>query len=137
MSELHIQALFGGMLIGGAALLLMLTLGKIAGISGILFHALRPSASDKIWRWSFLVGLVIAPLLTQQFAYSLPLEIKTDMLTLAVAGLFVGIGTKIGAGCTSGHGICGVGRLSKRSLTATATFMLTAFITVFVTNHLM
>lgn len=136
MNEIYLQALLGGALIGTASILLMLTLGKIAGISGIVFESLRPGSTDKGWRWSFVIGLICAPFITQMFGFSLPTNIEAPLLTLGVGGLLVGIGTKIGSGCTSGHGICGIGRLSKRSIAATMTFMLTAFGTVTVLNHL-
>lgn len=136
MHEIYLQALLGGALIGTAAILLMLTLGKVAGISGIAFNAIHPDSSDKLWRWSFLVGLIGAPIITSLFGYSIPASIESDVTTLGIAGLIVGIGTKMGAGCTSGHGICGIGRLSKRSIIATLTFMSTAFITVAVMKHL-
>lgn len=136
MNEIYLQALLGGALIGVASILLMLTLGKIVGISGIVFESLRPNATDKGWRWSFIIGLICAPLITQMFGFSLPTNIDTPLLTLAIGGLLVGVGTKMGSGCTSGHGICGIGRLSKRSIVATLTFMFTAFSTVTVLNHL-
>ena len=130
------QALFGGALIGLGAIMLMLTLGKIAGISGITFNALRPGSVDKSWRWAFILGLIVAPLITQSFGFGLPRGIEMDLSLMALAGLLVGIGTKMGSGCTSGHGICGIGRLSKRSILATVIFMLSAFSTVGIVKHL-
>lgn len=137
MKDIYLQALSGGALIGFASMLLMLTIGKVAGISGIAFNAIRTGVDGKGWRWAFLIGLFIAPLITNQLGYSLPNNIPGSLSLLAFAGLLVGIGTKIGAGCTSGHGICGIGRLSKRSIVATLTFMGTAIATVTVVKHLL
>ncbi|GAC13822.1 YeeE/YedE family protein [Aliiglaciecola lipolytica] len=136
MNDIYIQALVGGMVLGLGAALLMFTLGKIAGISGITFSAITSYSSTNLWRWAFLVGLIIAPIITAQFGYKLPTEAATGIPLLIIAGLLVGIGTKVGSGCTSGHGICGIGRFSKRSIIATITFMFTAFVTVFITHHL-
>ena len=130
MNDTYLQALAGGALLGTGAILLMLTLGKIAGISGITFRAMTSAPGKAPWRWAFLLGLVTAPALTQGFGYGLPTSMELDPTIMAISGLLVGIGTKIGAGCTSGHGICGIGRLSARSITATLTFMLTALVTV-------
>lgn len=128
-------ALAGGLLIGLAAAALALFNGRIAGISGILGGLLRPARGDIAWRVAFLAGLVAAP-----FAYALlaPLpavRIDAGDGTLVAAGLLVGIGTRYGAGCTSGHGVCGLSRLSPRSLVATLSFMLAGFATVFVLRH--
>lgn len=130
------HSLAGGLLIGLAAAAFILLNGRIAGISGILGGLLRPVRGDIAWRLAFLAGLVGAP-----FAYALaaPLpeaDIAAGDGALVVAGLLVGIGTRYGAGCTSGHGVCGLSRLSPRSLVATLTFMLAGFATVFVLRHL-
>lgn len=130
-------ALAGGLLIGLAAAAFVLFNGRIAGISGILGGLLRPARGDVAWRAAFLLGLVVAPL-----AYSLaaPLpEARVDASTpvLVAAGLLVGLGTRYGAGCTSGHGVCGLSRRSPRSLVATASFMAAGFVTVFVVRHLL
>lgn len=135
MPELYIQALLGGALIGLGAALLMLTLGKIAGISGITHSAITSLSKDNYWRWAFLIGLIVAPLLSAPFGFTLPDTVPVSYITLAIGGLLVGVGTRIGSGCTSGHGICGIGRLSKRSIVATCTFMLTAIITVTLMRH--
>jgi uncharacterized membrane protein YedE/YeeE len=125
------------MLIGLAAALLALFNGRIAGISGIVGGLLRPRQGDIAWRLAFTAGLVLAPL-AYQLAAPLP-EVQADAgtATLLLAGLAVGIGTRYGAGCTSGHGVCGLSRLSPRSLAATAAFMLAGFATVFVARHLL
>ena len=136
MNDIYIQALIGGMLLGIGAVVLMLTLGKVAGISGILFTSLTSIKSQNHWRWAFLLGLIIAPLITSPFGFSLPTDITSPPILIIIAGLIVGIGTKIGSGCTSGHGICGMGRLSNRSILATLTFMFTAFLTVGIIKHL-
>ncbi|KQV79875.1 YeeE/YedE [Massilia sp. Root351] len=129
-------SLAGGALIGLAAALLVLFNGRIAGISGILGGLLPWPKGDTAWRLAFLAGLVAAPL---AYALALPLpEVQSDAGTamLTMAGLLVGVGTRYGAGCTSGHGVCGLSRLSVRSLAATATFMAAGFATVFIVRHL-
>jgi uncharacterized protein len=129
-------SLAGGLIIGAAAAAFVLFNGRIAGISGILGGLLRPVRGDIGWRLAFLIGLVGAPLAYAMFA-SLPVAtVAADDVTLTIAGLLVGLGTRYGAGCTSGHGVCGLSRQSPRSLVATATFMLAGFATVFVTRHL-
>jgi len=137
----------GGILIGVGAALLLLSSGRIAGISGIASGAINGTAADRPWRLAFLIGLIVAPLL-----YALPLasnifeagmtarahiNIETGFVQLAISGLLVGIGTGLAGGCTSGHGVCGIARLSPRSLLATALFMLTAIIVVFVMRHVL
>lgn len=130
-------ALAGGALIGLAAALFLLLNGRIAGISGILGGLLRPARGDIGWRLAFLAGLVGAPLL-YALAAPLPLpRIEAGTGALVAAGLLVGIGTRYGSGCTSGHGVCGLSRLSPRSLVATLAFMAAGFITVFVGRHLL
>ena len=130
------SALAGGLLIGIAAAALILLNGRIAGISGVLGGLLRPVSGDRGWRIAFLLGLVAAPLAYQLGAPLPEVRVEAGTATLAVAGLLVGIGTRYGAGCTSGHGVCGLSRLSPRSLAATAAFMLAGFATVFVLRHL-
>ncbi len=130
------SSLFGGLLIGIAAAMLLLFNGRIAGISGIVGGLFRPSGGDSGWRVAFLLGLIGAPLI---YALAVPLpavRIDADMATLVVAGLLVGIGTRYGSGCTSGHGVCGLSRLSPRSMVATACFMLAGFAAVFIVRHL-
>ncbi|HVR53586.1 MAG TPA: YeeE/YedE family protein [Pseudorhodoferax sp.] len=130
-------ALAGGALIGLAAAMLVLLNGRIAGISGILGGLLRPSAGSIGWRLAFLAGLVGAPLV-YALAASVPRpQIDAGWDTLVVAGLLVGLGTRYGAGCTSGHGVCGLSRLSPRSLVATLAFMGAGFATVYVVRHLL
>jgi uncharacterized membrane protein YedE/YeeE len=130
-----VAGLLGGLLIGVAAALLVLFDGRIAGISGIAGGLLRPVRGDIGWRVSFLVGLVLAPLL-YGFVAPLPaVHIDAGTGTLIVAGLLVGAGTRYGSGCTSGHGVCGLSRRSPRSLAATAAFMLAGFVTVWVVRH--
>lgn len=131
------SALAGGALIGLAAALLLLLNGRIAGISGVLGGLLKPASGDVAWRAAFVLGLVAAPLAYGLVALAPAPLIEASNLTLIVAGLLVGVGTRYGAGCTSGHGVCGVSRLSPRSLVATACFMGAGFATVFVTRHLL
>jgi uncharacterized membrane protein YedE/YeeE len=131
------SALAGGILIGLAAAMFILLNGRIAGISGILGGLLAPVKGDIAWRLAFLGGMVIAPVLWR-IAASLPtLEITASYPMLVIAGLLVGISTRYGSGCTSGHGVCGISRLSPRSLAATAAFMTSGFLTVFVIRHVL
>jgi uncharacterized protein len=126
----------GGMLIGLAAALLWLGMGRIAGISGIVGGILPIRCEETGWRVAFLAGLLAAPLLLGLAAgYSAPAPVLESMDLLAVAGLLVGFGTRFGSGCTSGHGVCGIARLSPRSLISTAVFMATAAATVFLVRH--
>ena len=133
-----IPAVLGGALIGAAASLLLLASGRIAGISGILAAVLRPVCSDRAWRLLFLVGLPLGALVVSVCTGrgSAP-RMAASTPVLVVAGLLVGFGTQLGSGCTSGHGVCGLARRSKRSLLATLTFMFTGAITVFVVRHLL
>jgi hypothetical protein len=128
-------SLAGGVAIGVAAALLLLFNGRIAGISGILGGLLGPSAGDRWWRVLFIAGLVLAPLAWSAVAPLPPMQIDAGWGTLVVAGLLVGVGTRYAAGCTSGHGVCGLSRLSLRSLAATACFMAAGFVTVYVVRH--
>ena len=130
-------ALAGGALIGLAAALFVLLNGRIAGISGIVGGLLRPAAGGAGWRLAFLAGLIDAPLV-YALAAALPRpQIDAGWTALVAAGLLVGVGTRYGAGCTSGHGVCGLARLSPRSLVATLAFMAAGFATVFVVRHLL
>ncbi len=131
------SALAGGLIIGAAAAAFILFNGRIAGISGILGGLLRPARGDIGWRLAFLLGLVGAPLAYALVAAPPEATIAADGPTLAAAGLLVGLGTRYGAGCTSGHGVCGLSRRSPRSLAATAVFMLAGFATVFAVRHLL
>jgi uncharacterized membrane protein YedE/YeeE len=129
-------ALAGGLLIGLAAAAFVLVNGRIAGISGILGGLLRPVQGDVAWRVAFVAGLVAAPLAYGLFAPLPAVRIDAGAGTLAAAGLLVGLGTRYGSGCTSGHGVCGLARLSPRSLVATVSFMAAGFATVFVFRHI-
>jgi len=129
-------SLAGGLIIGAAAAAFVLFNGRIAGISGILGGLLRPARGDIGWRLAFLLGLISAPLAYVLFAELPVTTVTADDVTLTVAGLLVGLGTRYGAGCTSGHGVCGLSRQSPRSLAATAAFMLAGFTIVFVMRHL-
>ena len=131
------SSLAGGILIGLAASMLLLFNGRVAGISGILGGLLRPSSSDVSWRLAFLAGLVLAPL---AFGLAAPLpDVRVEAGTpmLIAAGLLVGLGTRYGSGCTSGHGVCGLSRRSPRSLAATAAFMGAGFGTVYLLRHIL
>jgi uncharacterized membrane protein YedE/YeeE len=131
-----IPGLIGGMLIGVASAGLLLANGKIAGISGILGRSLFPTQGDFGWRVAFLVGLPIGAWATKNWAPTpIGFEITSNPILLIAAGLLVGVGTQLGNGCTSGHGVCGLARGSQRSMVATATFMTSAAITVFVARH--
>jgi uncharacterized membrane protein YedE/YeeE len=128
----------GGLLIGIAASLLLLANGRIAGISGILGSALRPLCPDRAWRVLFLIGLPLGALIASALTGRLaPPEMAAPAPILALAGLLVGFGTQLGSGCTSGHGVCGLARRSRRSLAGTLVFMLTGAATVFAVRHLL
>ena len=128
-------ALAGGALIGLAAALFVLFNGRIAGISGLLGSLLARGGEGRGEKALFLLGLVLAPLLWQVFAALPAIEFQGGWLSLLLAGLLVGVGTRYGAGCTSGHGVCGISRLSPRSLVATLAFMASGFATVYVLRH--
>jgi len=130
------SALIGGAIIGAAAALFAVLNGRIAGVSGILGGLLRPQAGDIAWRIAFVAGLVAAPLAWRLLAALPEIRVDTNYFTLAAAGLLVGIGTRYGGGCTSGHGVCGVARLSPRSIVATLAFMAAGFAIVYVARHL-
>jgi len=131
-------ALAGGTLIGLAALLLLLCNGRIAGISGIMGGSLQPARGDLLWRVLFFFGLLTGGLVTLWW-WPAALAIRIDVSTPAVilAGLLVGLGARIGSGCTSGHGVCGVGRLAPRSIVASTVFVSAAMLTVYVVRHLL
>lgn len=137
-----IHALLGGALIGLASVLLMLLHGRIAGISGILGGLVGGllgggSKPETLWRLAFVLGLLYAPLLYRQWEAVGPIHVEAGTGTLIVAGLLVGFGTRLAGGCTSGHGVCGLSRLSLRSLAAVAVFMGAGFVTVGVVRHLL
>jgi uncharacterized membrane protein YedE/YeeE len=133
-----VSAIVGGLLIGTSASLLLVLTGRIAGISGIAGGLLAPRRGELGWRTSFIAGLLIAP-----FAFRLmggaipPVILDVSPAVLILGGLLVGFGTRLGGGCTSGHGVCGIGRASPRSLVATGVFMATAIATVFLTRHVL
>ena len=129
------SSLAGGALIGLAAFVLWVGDGRIAGISGILGGLATPSGNDIRWRLTFLTGLIAAPLL-YALAVGVPVvSITAGPLVLVAGGLLVGFGTRLGGGCTSGHGVCGIARLSFRSITATGLFIAAGAVTVFITRH--
>jgi uncharacterized protein len=133
-----LSAAIGGALIGLSAVLLMLLTGRIAGISGIFGGLLNSGSNDKGWRMAFIAGLILAPLISGAIGYAMPApKLPSSWIVIIAAGLLVGFGARLGGGCTSGHGICGVARLSVRSIVATAIFMLTAIATVAVTRHVL
>ncbi|MDZ5461373.1 YeeE/YedE family protein [Azohydromonas lata] len=130
-------SLAGGLLIGVAAAMFVLLPGRIAGISGVLGGLLKPAQGDVAWRLAFVLGLVAAPLAWSLLAALPRPHIDAGTGALVLAGLLVGVGTRYGAGCTSGHGVCGLSRLSPRSLAATLSFMGAGFATVYVLRHLL
>ncbi|KKJ78183.1 hypothetical protein WH95_02240 [Kiloniella litopenaei] len=133
-----VSALIGGGLIGSAAVILMLFNGRIAGISGILGGCFSSKTGDIPWRIAFVAGLVLSPLLYGLFRdENLEITFSTSTPLLIIGGLLVGVGTQLGSGCTSGHGVCGISRLSLRSITATLIFMVTAGVTVFLFRHVL
>ncbi|KOE82249.1 membrane protein [Vibrio alginolyticus] len=130
------ESLFGGVLLGISATLMLLFNGKIAGISGVLTGLMTPKTSDFAWRLLFALGMVSGGVLgVLFFSAEVPQTFTIGSGMLVLAGLLVGIGTRLGNGCTSGHGICGIGRLSPRSIVATCVFMVVAAMTVFVRLH--
>jgi uncharacterized membrane protein YedE/YeeE len=131
------QSLAGGLLLGVAAASFILLNGRVLGISGILAGLVRPRRGDAGWRLAFLAGLLVAPSVWALFAPAVQPRFPAGPVLLVVAGLLVGWGTREGSGCTSGHGVCGLARLSPRSLVATLAFMATGFATVFVVRHLL
>lgn len=129
------SALAGGALIGLAASLFVVFNGRIAGISGLLGSLLARGGEGRGEKALFLLGLLLAPLLWQVFSALPVIEFQSGWLSLLLAGLLVGVGTRYGAGCTSGHGVCGISRLSPRSMVATVAFMASGFATVYVLRH--
>jgi len=131
------SSLTGGALIGLAASLFVVANGRIAGISGLIGNLLQRAHEGTSEKVLFLLGLLVAPLLWGLFATLPQIEFQSGLFGLIVAGLLVGIGTRYGSGCTSGHGVCGISRLSTRSMVATVCFMFSGFATVFVLRHLL
>ncbi|HTS41641.1 MAG TPA: YeeE/YedE family protein [Xanthobacteraceae bacterium] len=133
-----IPALIGGALIGLSAALLMLLTGRIAGISGIFGGCFVVGAGDRGWRLAFVAGLIAAPLIGAIADHPLaPPALPASWIVIVLAGLLIGFGTRLGGGCTSGHGICGMARLSARSIVATAIFMVSAIVVVFLMRHVL
>ncbi|MEZ3134932.1 YeeE/YedE family protein [Stutzerimonas kunmingensis] len=130
-------ALAGGVLIGAAASLFVLLNGRIAGISGLLASLLETADEGRSEKLLFLLGILLAPLLWMLFATLPAMEFQSGWIGLLVAGMLVGVGTRYGSGCTSGHGVCGISRLSPRSILATVAFMVAGFATVYVLRHLL
>ena len=131
-----LSAAIGGALIGLSSVLLMLLTGRIAGISGIFAGLLNVRGDDRAWRIAFIAGLVLVPVIAGWIGYGMPPpKLPSSWAVIVTAGLLVGFGTRLGGGCTSGHGICGIGRVSVRSIAATIVFMVTAVITVAITHH--
>ena len=130
-------SLAGGVLIGIAAVLLMAVHGRIAGMTGILAGIIPPVSADWPWRAAFLIGAILAPAVYTGAGGSIAFSVPVSTSALVVGGLIVGVGVTLGSGCTSGHGVCGMARLSPRSILATCVFMATTAITVFVMRHLM
>lgn len=131
------SALAGGMVIGIATAILLLLAGRIAGISGIVGGLFRRQPGDIGWRFAFVSGLILAPIIWQLFNELPPIQIDTSYLIMALAGLIVGLGTRYASGCTSGHGVCGLSRLSPRSIVATLTFITAGVVTVYLIRHLL
>ena len=130
-------SLAGGILLGLASAIFILVNGRILGISGIVGGLLRPKSGDVGWRLAFVLGMLVAPLLYLLVADPVAVRIDAGWATLVIAGLLVGVGTRFGSGCTSGHGVCGLSRLSLRSLVATLAFMGAGFVTVYLIRHLL
>ncbi len=134
-----VASLVGGALIGLAAVLLMLSLGRIMGATGVLSGAIFPSAEgDRGWRWALLAGMLTGPWLFRLITGALPtIQVPMSSLMIVVGGVIVGIGVTVGSGCTSGHGVCGLARLSSRSLVAVVAFMFSTVVTVYIVRHVL
>lgn len=130
-------SLFGGMMLGLSASILLMFNGKIAGISGIVSKIYKGKAGDTSWRLLFVLGMILGGVVTAKWLELAPVAMVVPTPLVLVAGLLVGLGTKLGNGCTSGHGICGIGRLSTRSIAATMTFMAVAMLTTFFMLHVL
>jgi uncharacterized protein len=131
-----VSAAIGGVLIGLSAVLLMLFTGRIAGISGIFGGLITPQTSDRAWRMAFIVGLIAAPGIAAIGGYPVPMpQVPGSYITIIIGGFLVGFGARLGTGCTSGHGICGIARLSPRSIAATCVFTMAAIVVVALSRH--
>lgn len=131
------HSLAGGVMIGAAAAALVLLNGRIAGVAGILGGLVRPAGGDMAWRFAFVIGLLVAPAVYRLVAAPTPPTIEAGYPVLLLAGLLVGAGTRYGSGCTIAHGVCGLSRLSPRSLAATLAFMAAGFAAVYVVRHVL
>lgn len=130
-------SLLGGIMIGLAATLLMAVHGRVMGVTGIVSGLLPRVANDWQWRAAFLAGVIVTPLLLVSLKYPIPIASPTGLPVLIIGGIIVGFGVKLGSGCTSGHGICGIARLSPRSIAATGIFMVATAVTVFIIRHVL
>jgi uncharacterized membrane protein YedE/YeeE len=131
-----VSAAIGGVLIGLSAVLLMMFTGRIAGVSGIVAGLINPQTSDRSWRAAFVAGLIAAPIAAMLVGYGVTKPLMPESyITIVVGGLLIGFGSRLGSGCTSGHGICGIARLSQRSIVATGVFMVAAIVVVALTHH--
>lgn len=130
-------SLAGGIALGLAAAMFVLLNGRVLGISGILGGLIKPRAGDIGWRIAFVAGLIAAPMVARLFVPLPEPRVEASIPVLVIAGLLVGWGTRYGSGCTSGHGVCGLARMSPRSLAATLAFMAAGFITVYIVRHLL
>jgi uncharacterized membrane protein YedE/YeeE len=131
-----VSAAIGGALIGLSSVLLMLFTGRIAGVSGIFDGLINPQTNDRAWRAAFIAGLIAAPVIAGLVGYPVPMpQMPGRFITLIAGGFLVGFGARLGSGCTSGHGICGIARLSPRSIAATSVFMMAAIVVVALTHH--
>jgi uncharacterized membrane protein YedE/YeeE len=132
-----VSAAIGGALIGLSSVLLMLFTGRIAGVSGIFDGLINPQTNDRTWRAAFIAGLLAAPVAAGLVGYPVPTpQMPGSFIPIVAGGLLVGFGARLGSGCTSGHGICGIARLSPRSIAATGVFMMAAIAVVALTHHL-
>ena len=131
-----LMSLIGGVLIGLSSVLLMWLNGRIAGMTGILAGILPPFESDWLWRAAFTIGCIAAPLIWLGLGNKIEFGVPVSTTALIIGGLIVGVGVTYGGGCTSGHGVCGMARLSKRSIVATITFMIFTFVTVYIIRHI-
>lgn len=131
------MSLGGGVLIGLSATLLMAFHGRIAGMTGILAGLIPPLASDWAWRAAFILGAILAPFVFTSVGGVVAFSVPLSTAALAIGGVIVGVGVFVGSGCTSGHGVCGMARLSPRSIVATLVFMIATFVTVYVTRHVL
>lgn len=132
-----IDSLLGGVLIGLSAVVLMWGEGRIAGMTGIIAGLIRPRVPDQMWRYVFLLGVVVAPVAMGSLGFAPAFAVPVSHMVLVIGGLLVGVGVHFGGGCPSGHGVCGLSRFSVRSLVAVLAFMATAGVTVYVTRHVM